>query len=103
MSTTYEIPLSPGAQRFSADLGDGDYSFRFLYRDAPEAGWSMDLDGPRGVAIHGVPLLIGADLLAQYKYTGVPGALFVVRTNSGPEIIAYEDLGTNVKLLYVVP
>jgi hypothetical protein len=103
VSSIYNIPLSPGAQRFSVDLGDGDYRFRLIYRDADEAGWSMDIDGPRGIAIHGIPFVVGIDLLWQYRYFGVPGQLFAHRTDDGPEIVAYEDMGIAVQLVYVVP
>jgi hypothetical protein len=103
VSTTYNIPLAVGAQRLTVDLGDGDYRLRLLYRDADEAGWSLDLDGPRDIAIHGMPMLVGVDLLWQYAYFGIPGQLFVRRTNTGPEIFSYDDMGRNVQLLYVVP
>lgn len=96
----WQIPLSAGAQRLSVDLGDGDYSIRLLYRDAPEAGWSMDLDGPGGVKIHGMPLLPGIDLLDQYKYFGIPGRIFVFRAGDGPETFSYADMPDGIQLFY---
>jgi hypothetical protein len=99
----YNIPLTLGAQNFAVDLGNGDYRFRLLYRDADEAGWCLDIDGPNEIAIHGIPLLVGVDLLWQYTYFGIPGQLFARRLNDGPEAFSYADMGRNIELLYVVP
>lgn len=96
----FSIPLRTGSQRLTVDLGDGDYNFRFLYRKAPETGWSMDIDGPRGIAIHGVPLLLGTDLLWQFQYFQIPGQLFVRRLNEGSEVLSYDDMGRNIQLLF---
>jgi len=71
----YDIPLSAQSQRQSVVLLNVTYTFTVQWRDA--AGlWFLDIADASGNAIiSGIPLVAGADLLGQYDYLGIGGAL----------------------------
>lgn len=79
MATTYEIPITPGIpQRFSISVAGVLIGLRLVYRDAPEAGWIMDiLDRNDKVLVAGQPLVTGCDLLDQYPEICIPAVLWV--------------------------
>jgi len=73
----YEIPLRPQPQLASVLFPNGSiYQLRLLYQFNDD-NWIMDildvLDEP---IICGIPLVTGADLLAQYEYLGLGCALY---------------------------
>jgi hypothetical protein len=88
MTTVYEIPLSPMPQRFAIGLpisnapnSSASYVLTFIYRDSPigMGGWVLDIADANGNPILcGVPLVTGADLLAQYGYLNLGGQLGVL-------------------------
>lgn len=107
MTTTYEIPLSPEAQRFTIPLGGKDYQLRLSYQDAPEGGWLLDildpLDDPASPIVCGIPLVTGSDLLEQYGHLGIGGELWVA-TDADPDAVpSFENLGQAGRLFFVVP
>lgn len=76
-SNLIEIPLTPTPQQFAIQLAGVQYQMTLIWRDA--AGWVLDIaNNDKTPLIQGVPLVAGADLLAQYRYLGIGGALFVV-------------------------
>ena len=82
-------------------LGDATYNLRFFYADTDEGGWMMDMSDDSGNAIVcGIPLVTGADLLEQYEYLGIGGALYV-RTDGDPGAVpAFGNLGTTAHLYW---
>lgn len=75
--STYQIPLSSGAQMFPIRLGDRNYRVTLLYRDADGGGWFLDLERTYGSdALRGMPLIVGVNLLEQYGYKQMGGALW---------------------------
>lgn len=101
--TTYQIPLQTGAQEFPIALGGTRYRLRFVWRDATEAGWYVDLYASDGTAILlSVPLRPGHDLLEQHQHLGI-GSLYVTvdgQTDSDPD---YADMGDTLQLYYKAP
>lgn len=75
----YEIPLSPEPQSLSIVLAGKEYRLTVRWFEAPEGGWLLDIDDAEtGQAIvHGIPLVVGLDLLAPYEYLNFGGALVV--------------------------
>jgi hypothetical protein len=63
-----EIPLTADNQQFSIILAGTTWRISITWRDLY---WIMDLQNDRGEpVISGIPLVTGADLLAQYAYMG---------------------------------
>ena len=101
--TAYEIPLSPTPQQFRIALGPNEYELRFTYQNVPEGGWVMDITDSvtSEPLVCGVPLVTGADLLAQYAYLGIPGALYATTDGNPDAKPVFANLGTTAHLLYV--
>lgn len=100
MTTYFEIPLSPVAQRFSVTLAGVSYQVQMAYRGASngEGGWVLDLFDAGGVPLAtGVPLVTGVDLLGPYPDIGVGGGLFV------DTVPTYDGLGTLSRLYFGAP
>ncbi|CAI1018630.1 Uncharacterised protein [Serratia ficaria] len=95
-----EIPLTPTNQQFAITLGEQQLNMRIMWRD--EAGWLLDLmDGAGAELVNGIPLVPGANLLEQYAYLGIAGALAVLVDNNEPELPTKTNLGVSSHLYYV--
>ncbi|ECL9665853.1 hypothetical protein S350_25725, partial [Salmonella enterica subsp. enterica serovar Derby] len=78
--TIQEIPLTADNQQFSIILAGITWRIRIIWRDLY---WIMDLQNDRGEpVISGIPLVTGADLLAQYAYMGLGFKLVVMCDDS---------------------
>ncbi len=68
------IPLLPRGQRFTISLDGTTYNVRVTWNDAEEGGYTLDLGDETGaIIVAGIPLVTGADLLAQYRHLGFSG------------------------------
>jgi hypothetical protein len=95
-----EIPLSPDNQLFRILLDDTTYTLRIVWRDG--AGWIMDVQDSGGAAIlSGVPLVTGANLLAQYPQLGINGVLVVATDIGAPGDPTKTNLGSYSHLIFV--
>ncbi|WP_346827781.1 phage baseplate plug family protein [Serratia inhibens] len=95
-----EIPLTPTNQQFAITLGDQQLNMRIMWRD--EAGWLLDLmDGAGAELVNSIPLVPGSNLLEQYSYLGITGALAVLVDNNEPELPTKTNLGIGSHLYYV--
>lgn len=104
MAQTYEIPLTPQAQTFSATLAGVTYEMTLTWRDAPAlgGGWMLDIADQGGNAlVQGVPLVTGADLLAQYAYLDLDFQLFVQSDGDPTAVPTYTSLGVTSRLYAV--
>lgn len=91
-----EIPLAPDSQSFNITLAGVDYQMRVVWRGVC---WFLDLmDGTGSDLIKGIPLITGADLLAQYRFLGLGFSLYVVCDDPASENPTQFDLGTNSHL-----
>jgi hypothetical protein len=102
MATVWsEIPVQPFPMRFAIVLDGLSYVMQTQYRDAPEAGWLLDIeDGGTGRAVaRGIALVTGSDLLEQYKYL-VPGQLWIVSDGGDDSAPTFTSLGVKHHLLY---
>lgn len=94
-----EIPLSPENQSFSISLAGQSFQMAVTWR---AAFWCLDImDSSGGDLIKGVPLITGADLLAQYDYLGLGFSLYVGSDNPANENPTETDLGINSHLYAV--
>jgi hypothetical protein len=53
--------------------------------------------------VSGIPLVTGVDLLSQYSYLGIPGALLVTTDRGAGEVPTFDGLGVTSHLYYVAP
>ena len=108
--TSFAVPLQPAAQEFDILLANGVYyHFRLIFRDAPngqeqDGGWILDISDTQGnPIIMGIPLVTGADLLAQYAYLNIPGKLWIATKGDPSTPPTYTTLGVTSLLIYEFP
>jgi hypothetical protein len=102
MPKFFEIPLSPNPQRFTISLSGTEYQLTLAYRSAPGGGWVLDISDKQGAAIvQGIPLVTGADLLAQYKHLGFAGRLWVQSSVNPDDVPTFDNLGNASFLFWV--
>ncbi len=107
MSTTYQIPLMVGMpQSLLITLGATEYRLTIRYRDVDGGNslWSIDIADviSNQDLVCGIPLVTGADLLAQYGYLNIAGSL-VVYTDGEPDAVpTFDNLGADSNLYFVV-
>lgn len=99
--STFEIPLTPSPQRFNISLNGVEYQLTFMWNNV-NGSWILDIaDNTGAVILSGVPLITGADLLAQYGYLNFGGQLRVTTDNSPNAVPTYANLGINGHLYFV--
>lgn len=99
----YEVPLRPQPEAFGITLAGKDYRLTVRWREATEGGWVLDIATSAGDPIlMGVPLVTGADLLAQYPHLAFGGSL-IVQTDHNPDAVpTFANLGQLSHLYFVV-
>ena len=101
--TVNEIPLQPAAASFAIDLAGGGYRMA-LHWCAPAACWILDIADTDGApVVQGVPLVTGADLLAQYASLGIGGALEVQSDSQTDKVPDFASLGVDGHLYFLTP
>ena len=100
MTTVYEIPVRPTPQRFEISLSGKLYRFTLKWNDVL-AYWILDVADEVGTAILcGVPIITGADLLAQFSYLGFTGELFATTDHNPDAVPTFDNFGINGRLFY---
>ena len=98
--TVYEIPLSPTPQTFQISLAGTVYTLTLYWADP--FGWFLNIaDASGNPILNGVPLVTGADLLAQYAYLGFGGSLIVQTSHDTDAVPTFTNLGINSHLYFV--
>lgn len=98
----YEIPLKGQSETFSIVLLNISYRLSVIWRSAA-AGWFLDIADATGAPmVQGIPLVTGANLLAQYAYLGIGGALIVSTDGDQSAVPTFENLGSGSHLRFVV-
>jgi hypothetical protein len=114
MSASYpyfEIPLTPAQQSMAISLNGTTYNLTFTYRDTTlgsdqvdglPVGWIMDFaDQDGNLLIGAIPLVTGCNLLGQYAYLGIGGAMFVYSDGTNDTTPTYANLGVGSHLVFV--
>ena len=97
----FEIPLSPTPQAFQADLAGVTYQITVKWNPQIPS-WVLDIATSQSVPIiSGIPLVTGADLLAQYAYLGIEGQLHVQTDTDTDVVPTVDNLGKNSHLYFV--
>src|SRR5271165_1552319 len=88
MIADYEIPLTSIPQTFAAVLPNGlTYNFRLIFQFTPNPCWILDIaDATNQPLVCGIPLITGADLLAQYEYLGLSCKMWCA-TDGAPDTV----------------
>lgn len=100
---TVELPLAGSPKTFSTTLAGVTYQMRTSYCAAgnDEGGWSLDIaDAQSDPLISGIPLVTGADLLAQYDYMNFGGTLYCITDADYTAAPTYANLGTTSHLYF---
>lgn len=98
----YEIPLSPQPQKFAVALGGVNYRLTVKWSASAMGGWFLDIATPEDVpVISGIPLVTGANLLAQYDYLGFTGGLAVQTDFDVYATPTFDNLGQRSHLFFV--
>lgn len=100
----FEFPLSPSAQQMTVPIGDQEFTFRFAWADSPDGGWFMDISTVDGTPLaRGLPLTAGENVLQQFDYLGIPGAIYVQTDADQFVEPTYDNFGLNGRVLLVTP
>lgn len=92
-----EIPLTADNQHFSILIGGTTWRISIIWRDLY---WIMNIQNGRSEpVISGIPLVTGADLLAQYAHMGIGFKLVVVCDENTQDYPTKNDLGGRSHLL----
>ncbi len=102
MPSFFEIPLRPGQpQSMTIALANVTYALKLTWFDASNF-WLMDImDISGNVLIAGVPLVTGANLLAQYASVGIIGELWVATDGAPDALPTFSNLGSTSHLYYI--
>ena len=99
--TTYAVPLSPSPKKFSIFLSGTEFNLTFTWC-GPANCWIMDIADVNDVPLlEGVPLVTGADLLAQFGYVGVYGQMIAQTDNDPGAVPTFDNLGITSQLYYL--
>src|SRR5580700_1111607 len=102
MASYFQVPLQAAPQTFPVTLAGIQYTLTLQFRNTVEGGWILDIGvSNNNPIVQGIPLVTGADLLAQYSHLGFKGALWVQTTNDPDEVPTFENLGTDGLLWFV--
>lgn len=99
--TPHLIPLASVPQTLSITLAGVVYNLN-VYWCRPAQTWILDIaDNSGNPLVGGIPLVTGADLLAQYAYKNFGGKLIVQTDNNALMPPTFDNLGTSGNLYFV--
>lgn len=102
MSTVFEVPLLPQAQRLSIFLSGAQYNIVVRWNVFSQC-WIADIyDVNDAPLLLNRPLVTGADLLAQFAYLGIGGQMIVQSDGVTNVVPTFESLGITGHLYYRV-
>lgn len=86
--------MSALPQNLTATLGGVTYRLQLRW-NPPSNVWVANIaDFAGNPLVNGVPLVTGADLLAQFAYLGFEGALIVTKDDGDPTPPNWDNFGT---------
>lgn len=103
MSSIVTVPLIAKPQTLVVSLGGVVYNLTCRWNRVSQS-WTLDIaDSAANPLINGIPLITGADLLAQYAYKGIGGKLIVQSSDNPDAVPTFTNLGANGNLYFVSP
>ena len=98
----YEVPLSPNLQTLKVALVSTQYQLTFVWNQYA-ACWMMDMgDGNGNAVISGMPVVTGADMLAQYAYLQIAGILIAQTDSNADGVPTLANLGITGHVYFIV-
>ena len=99
MTTTSIIPTQAANEVLRVTLAGVVYQLRKIWRVDT---WYLDVSDANGNSIiSGMPLVTGADLLAQLESLGLGGILQVASSGTDPDAMpTFENMGSNAQLYW---
>lgn len=95
-----EIPLSSSPQKFNIELAGTTRRLTFKWNRASHC-WVMDVaDENDVVLVAGIPLVTGADLLAQFGYLNLGGKMAAATDHDDAAVPTFENLGETSHLYF---
>lgn len=99
---TFLIPLLNIPQDFFITLSNRELRLVSKWNPSYEGGWTLDIyDGDTDESIiANIPMVTGADLLAQYEYLNLNGRLIVFTDGNETATPTLDNLGVESNLYY---
>jgi hypothetical protein len=96
MASTFEVPTSTTPQSFQIQFPNGvTYTLSFQYLFTANPCWIVDISDANANSIAcGIPLITGADLLAQLQYLGFDCSMFATTDGNPTAPPTFYNLGT---------
>ena len=102
-SNAYVIPLIPVNQEFNISLAGVSYHLKVKWNKFSNA-WVLDIqDVNQNNILTGIPMVTGCDLLEQYSYLEIGGAMVVQSSNDPYLVPSYTTLGVSGFLFFIIP
>lgn len=101
--STFVVPTKPATpQQFTISLAGVTYTVRLTWNWLAQQ-WILDLYDASGTTLllGGHPLITGADLLGQFAYLGIGGALVAQSVSKSDATPSFTGLGVNDQLYFV--
>jgi hypothetical protein len=99
----YNIPLTNKNQRVQTSLLGVTYILVVRWNALANL-WYLDINDVNNESVlNGIPMTAGVNLLKQFAYLGIGGALVAQNVNNPNLPIGYEDLGQTGFILFIVP
>lgn len=100
--TIYEIPLAAAPQQLQINLAGVDYIIT-VYWCWPAQCWMFDLAiaSTSVYLLRGLPFVTGSNLLAQYGFLNIGGALVVQTDNEPMTMPTFTNLGQTAHLYFI--
>jgi hypothetical protein len=97
------LPLQNTPQTFNIRLANQDYLMTVRWNDAADAGWQMSLTNADTNVdlVVGIPLIVGADLLAGLEYLEIGGSLFVYTSGDQLAVPTLDNLGIDSNVYFI--
>jgi len=102
-ANAFLLPLTPSQnQEFDVSLNGVTYHLIFKWNKL-SAAWDLDIqDVQRNKILSGIPLVTGCDLLEQYSYLKINGALVVQNSDGSFNVPTFANLGSIGNLYFLV-
>lgn len=102
MSVAFLVPNSPQNEKFQIILSGLQYVLNFRWNKF-SAAWILDVDDANeNPLVAGVPVITGADLLAQLEYLGIGGQLIAQSDGITDAVPSATSFGVTGHLYYRV-
>ena len=102
-SNAYLVPAQSQNQEFDISLNGVTYRFKLRWNSKSNC-WMLNIYNDQNeLVLPSIPLVTGCDLLEQFAYLGLDGALVVQSTNNPDLVPSFSALGSTGNLFFLQP